>query len=198
MKPKNNRAGNAAVSQTMDCCQTPLYALDPLLPYINPEWTIWEPAEGEGNIYRGMFRAGIDNIIGSDVLQGLNFFHYKPFTPWDCIITNPPYSIKYKWLARCYALGKPFALLLPIDTNGAGAAQRLFRQYGVEVIYLDKRVNFKMPEKGYSGSAQFSTAWFTWGLGIGKENTYAEIVRCPDETWHLPTLELPQHVMEVA
>lgn len=182
-KPKTNRKGNAAVSLPMDRCQTPLYALDPLLPYIDPDWVIWEPAEGEGQLYRGLYRAGVHNIIGSDVIDGFNFFEYEPLVNWDCIITNPPYSIKYPWIARCYQLGKPFALLLPVDTLGAAKAQRWFRDVGVEVILTDKRTNFNMPNTGYGGSAQFATAWFTWGLNIGSQLTFATINRCSDEDW---------------
>ena len=44
-----------------------------------------------------------------------DFFEYQP-DDWDCIVDNPPYSIKEKVLDRCILLGKPFALLLPIDT----------------------------------------------------------------------------------
>lgn len=90
-------------------------------------------------------------------------------------MTNCPYSVKYPWLRRYYELGKPFALLLPVDTTGAAQAQVLFDRYGIEIIYMNKRVNFKMPNKGWSGSAQFSTAWFTWGLNIGKQMTFAKI-----------------------
>ena len=35
---------------------------------------------------------------------------------FDCIITNPPFSLKQEFLQRCYELGKPFALLLPLTT----------------------------------------------------------------------------------
>ena len=185
-KPKTNRAGNAAVSLPMDCCQTPLYALDPLLPYLDPAWIVWEPAAGKGNIVRGLNAAGYSGFA-TDIQTGRNFFDFVPFH-WDVLITNPPYSIKYPWLDRCYTLGKPFALLLPIDTIGSQKAQRLFARYGVEIIYMDKRVNFDMPNTGYSGSAQFSTAWFTWQLGIGKENTYTTLTRCADSDWIPPML----------
>lgn len=183
-KPKNNRKGDEATSMKMDRCGTPRYALDPLLPYLDPSWVIWESAEGKGHIYVGLYRAGFERIIGTDLLTtGTNFIHDEPFTDWDCQVTNPPYSIKYKWLKRSYALGKPFALLLPVDTSGASTAQKLFREYGCEIIYMDKRVNFDMPDKGYAGQAQFATAWYTWGLNIGRENTYAHIERCSDEEW---------------
>jgi hypothetical protein len=163
--------------QGMDACQTPGYAIDPILPYITQFNTIWEPAEGE----RLLVEALLDctphrfNVIGSDILSGKNFFDFEP-EKWDCIVTNPPYSIKFLWLARCYTLGKPFALLMPVETLGSKTAQELFDRYGMDVILLDKRVNFKMPIKGWdSGGAQFPTAWFTWQLGLPSQIVYGKI-----------------------
>lgn len=43
--------------------------------------------------------------------------------------------------------------------------------HGLEVIFLDTRINFENPDNGKSGS-WFATAWFTWGLNIGKEMTF--------------------------
>lgn len=87
-----------------DRCQTPPYALDPILPHINKTWTIWEPARGEGNIARTLDYHGY-TVIGTDILTGEDFFD-TTVEHWDCIVTNPPYSIKYLWLERCYQLGK--------------------------------------------------------------------------------------------
>lgn len=176
-KPKVNRAANAGKSNSYDQCQTPAYALDPLLPHLDKAWSIWEPAAGEGLLADTLRQANLW-VLASDILTGRNFFEWEPMVLWDAQITNPPYSLKFPWLERSYALGKPFALLLPVETIGAATAQKLFRKFGVEVIYMDKRINFKMPNKGWEGSsAQFPTAWFTWGLNIGKEMTFAEIER---------------------
>ncbi len=178
-KPKTNRAGNEYEPQGFDACQTPAYALDPLCGYLDLSWKIWEPATGEGLLVEALYDCGFSehSVYASDLLTGQNFFEFAPDT-WDCLITNPPYSIKYKWLAHCYELGKPFALLLPVETLGAKTAQVLFRQYGLEVIFLDRRVNFKMPLIGWDGSAaQFPVAWFTWGLNIGQQMTFAELTR---------------------
>lgn len=175
MKNKTNRAGDEYVPQGYDSCQTPPEALDPLLPYVPREWAIWEPAAGEGLLVDGLYDAGFAHVRASDILTGHNFFQFIPAT-WDCLITNPPYSIKYKWLERCYALRKPFALLLPVETLGAKTAQALFREHGVEIIFMDQRINFKMPYAGWQGGgAQFPTAWFTWGLDIGRELTFARM-----------------------
>lgn len=179
MKPKTNRAGVKTTSTNYDRCQTPAYALDPLLLWLKPSWTIWECAAGEGGLVIYLQSFGF-NVIGSDILTGQNFLTWQP-AAWDCIITNPPYSIKYDFIERCYGLSKPFALLMPLETLGASRAQRCFRN-GVETILFDKRVNFKMPNKGYSGNgAQFPTAWFTHGLGIGSQLTFAKLSRRADE-----------------
>lgn len=165
MKPKINRAGDVDEPKGFDVCQTPPEAIDPLLPYIPERAVIWEPACGECSLVDAFYDAGHD-VIASDIHQGQNFFNFDP-DGWDYLITNPPYSIKYQWLERCYKLGRPFALLLPVETLGAKAAQTLFIQYGVQVILLNKRINFKMPNIGWDGSsAQFPVAWFTWGMDL--------------------------------
>ena len=169
MKPKINRATDMNVSQGMDRCMTPAYALDPLLPYINSSWTFWEPTAGTGNIVKALSAAG-HSVFGTDILgfpvgnQPLNFFTWQPLQ-FDALITNPPYSCKYDFLARCYDIGKPFALLVPVEMIGAQAAQRLMEKHGVELLLLNRRVNFEMPNKGWSGSsAQFPVLWLCWKM----------------------------------
>jgi len=205
MKPKINREGEEGKSNVYDRCQTPSYALPPLLKYAPNGIGIWEPACGEGNIARTLEHYGFQ-VSATDLLTGTDF--YKSHVHSDCLITNPPYSIKYSWIERCYELGDPFALLIPAETIGAARAQRCFEKHGVEIIYLDKRINFKMPShrtweetlkptpvrddngevvyvskngkqtpKMTSG-AQFPVAWFTHGLNIGKEITFEKIDRC--------------------
>jgi len=173
MKPKTNYTN----IPKRDMAQTPPYALGPLLPYIPTNSPVWEPACGEGYLSEALMSNGF-TVIKSDILHGIDFLNpsQELATRWYILITNPPYSIKYKWLQRCYELGKPFALLMPLETLGAAKAQKLFKQHGMELIVLNKRVNFKMPDTGWNGGgAQFPTAWFTYGLNIGRDITYAEI-----------------------
>jgi hypothetical protein len=173
MKPKANHAGDTSVSGPMDRCQTPAYAVTPLVPYLHKNWHIWEPAAGEGLMVTTLRGFGF-RVTSSDILTGHNFFAYQPDS-WDALVTNPPYSIKFEWLARCYELCRPFALLVPLEMIGAASAQVLMKQHGAEIILLDKRVDFKMPEMGFEGSAQFPVIWLTHGLGIGREITYATL-----------------------
>lgn len=167
-------AGDIYTPQRMDACQTPAYALDPLLSYLPRNWIIWEPAAGEGNIVEALFDSGFKSVVSTDLIRQENFFEFEPDN-WDCIVTNPPFSIHFEWLERCYKLGQPFALLLKVDILGTKTAQELFDQHGIEVIFVSPRINFKMPNKGWDSQAPFATAWFTYGLGIGRQMTFARI-----------------------
>lgn len=168
MKPKVNRAGDASASKPFDRCQTPAYAIVPLLPYLKPHWVIWEPAAGERHLAAALRALTLSfGVVDTDIIDTppCNFFECNPPRDFDAIVTNPPYSIKYEWLERCYSLGKPFALLVPVETIGAAKAQRLMEKNGAELLLLDRRVNFKMPNKGWKGSAaQFPVLWLCWQL----------------------------------
>lgn len=165
------------VPQGNDACQTPAYAIDPLLPYLSPDWLIWEPAQGEGYLVEAFYDAS-KQVTGSDILDGHNFFEYEP-DAWDCIVTNPPFSITQQWLKRCYELGKPFALLIKVEALGTKGVQELIQEYGFEMMLLDKRVDFKMPFLGWGdeerkSSAQFPTFWLCWQL-LPEKVTFGKI-----------------------
>lgn len=172
-KPKTNRKGDKDKSMPMDRCQTQPTAVEPLHYLLDSNKPIiWESAEGEGNIVK-FFRTNGYEVFGSDILDGTNFFTEVPNRNYDCIITNPPYSIKYDWIKRCYELGKPFALLVPVDTLAAGKAQIHWEKYGIpQIIFFRGRNNFSMPNKGLEGKgAQFSTIWYTHGFNF-PQNVY--------------------------
>ncbi len=180
--PKVNRKGNIDEPAIYDQCQTPIEAMDPLWVHLLSRWKLWECACGKQNLSRGMAERGFE-VIASDTDPRVNppivqnFFHWQP-DAWDCIVTNPPFTLKFEWLERCYALGKPFALLLRLEVWGAATAQRLFEKHGVEVILLDKRINFETPGKdGGKTGAWFPVCWYTWGLRIGRQVTYGKVVR---------------------
>lgn len=151
--------------------QTPTQALRPLLPFLNKDWLIWESACGKGNLVNGLNSEGF-LTIGTDILTGHDFLNWKP-EKFDCVMTNPPFSLKDKFIERAYDLGKPFALLMPLTTFEGKKRQALFQIYGIEVIFFDKRINFETPD-GKGGGSFFMTAWFTWGLKLGKELNFVK------------------------
>jgi hypothetical protein len=184
-KPKTNYKPGP-----QDIAQTPPHAIEPLLPYLPTDWIIWESAAGPEHILYHAFEDRGYHVIGTDLLYGerYNFFTYQP-DEWTIQITNMPFSIKYKWLARSFELDRPFALLAPYETTFAKDFQVLFRRYNnnpwpIEVLSPERRINYKMPNMGWGiteydeskgkivkrgDSAQMPTAWITWGLDVYKE-----------------------------
>ena len=162
-----------------DDFQTPARALYPLLPFLRKDWLVWEPACGKGNLVKALGENSI-TAIGTDILGGQDFLTWTPReapfgVEFDCIITNPPFSLKDEFLSRAYSLGKPFAFLLPLTTFEGRVRQALFRKHGVEVIFFDKRINFETPS-GKNGGSWFMTAWFTHGLGLGRDLNFVDYI----------------------
>lgn len=153
-----------------DDFQTPGNGLDVLLPHLSPFRRIWEPACGRGNIVRRLCSEGFD-VHGSDILMGVDFLTSE-VPPCDCIVTNPPFSLKNEFIARCYVIGKPFALLLPLTALETAARQQQWRK-GLEIVFPKGRIHFETPS-GKGTGAWFYTAWFTWGLNIGSPLNFAE------------------------
>lgn len=175
MKPK--RQYKKSKRGSYDLCQTPPYALDPLVRPLKLAGfeTVWEPACGEGLLVNGLRERGFE-VAGTDIIGGVDFFKFLVPPGIDCIVTNPPYSMKYQWIQRCYELNMPWALLLPVETLGARAAQVMFDTLGIQVIFMSPRVDFKMPDKGWSGKgAQFPTAWFLYGFNMKRDMVFAKL-----------------------
>lgn len=146
-----------------DNYQTPDWAAELLLPYLPKDWHIWEPAQGEGRLVKFLESHGY-TVTGTDITQGQDFLWYSPES-YSAIITNPPFSISTKWVGRCYALDKPFALLLPIYCLEGKRRHDLFKEHGISVIIPRERINY-LRDDNETNKIPFASAWFTFGLGV--------------------------------
>lgn len=158
-----------------DDFQSPKEAIDCLIPFLNKDWSIWECACGKGNLVKAFEEKGF-KVYGSDIINNAtcDFLTWKPFQRFDCIITNPPYSLKEKFLERCYELGKPFALLMPLTALESEKRHKLYRKYGIQLIIPNKRFNFETPS-GRGGGSWFATAWFCGNMKLPKDLNFVEI-----------------------
>lgn len=154
-----------------DDYQTPPEAIAPLLPYLRRDWRIWECAAGKGYLAGALRRAG-HQVVATDLIGGVDFL--RSTRRCEAIVTNPPFSVKDQFLRRCYELGKPFALLLPITALEGRKRQEMFRSHGLELLLLDRRVNYETP-RGEQGQVYFASAWFTWGLHLGAAVAYGKM-----------------------
>ena len=96
--------------------------------------------------------------------------------PFDCIVTNPPFSLKDRFLERCYDLGKPFALLLPLTALEGKDRQSFYKKYGIQLIVPDSRINFYTPDGKNSGS-WFLSAWYTWKMKLPHDINFVDMTK---------------------
>lgn len=135
-----------------DDLYTPTEALRPLLHWL-PPGIVWEPAPGTLRLVSLLREAGRDVVW-----EERDYFTWSPDT-WDLMVTNPPFSIKAKWLHRANQLGKPFAILLPVTALGARNCQTELQ--GAQVLFLPRRIDFTGKKAPW-----FSVAWYTRGLNL--------------------------------
>lgn len=178
-KPKENYKSDPNEINPKDFCQTPPYALTPLLPFIRG-LKVWESASGNGAIV-DVLRAEGFSVLATDLNMGpeFNYFTWAPEPDeYDAQVTNPPFGLKFKWMKRAYEIGKPWAMIMPTEVMGSSKALAMFEKYGVEIITLDSRVDYKMPNLGWDGAgSKFPSTWFTYGLNIGAPITYGKIAQ---------------------
>ena len=133
---------------------TPAYAVAPIIKYIPGNKIVWCPFDTEHSEYVLALKAAGIRVVHSHILTGEDFFVYEP-EEWDLIVSNPPFSIKQKVVARCLALGKPFALLLSNLWLNSSAPARLFREKEMQMLLFDKRIQFTEKNAAYFGSSYF-------------------------------------------
>lgn len=93
---------------------TPRYAIEPLLPYIQPNSHIWCPFDTVQSNFVKMFREAGHTVTNSHIDDGVDFFECDVLEGIDYIISNPPYSMKYEVFRRLFEIEKPFAMLVGV------------------------------------------------------------------------------------
>jgi hypothetical protein len=190
-KIKKNQAEDLDKPQGRDLFQTPNYAVDLIVPFLNALqakklFSVWECAAGNGKIVDRLTSYGFN--VNASELNPKSKYTVANFLTDDApvnfpypnhgntvIVTNPPFSLKKKFYLRCLEYKIPFALLIPADYSGwmIDALKN-----GAEKIVPSRRIDFITPsgKSGATGNtANFHSIWLTWGFGLGKTETFVEL-----------------------
>ena len=148
-RPRNPQAERETAVDGRDTFQTPNYAVDLLVPFLDKvrgdreDFVVWECAAGLGKIVRRLEHKEF-TVVATDLQYSpsVNFLRYDPPFHFDCIVTNVPFSIKRRFYQRCVELDKPFALLMPADYSQwvIDAVRK-----GAEKIVPTRRIDYITP-----------------------------------------------------
>lgn len=140
---------------------TPFYAVEPLLKYIPKNKVIWCPFDEEWSAYYQLFIENGYKVIRSSLQEGQDFFEYEPNEYYDVIVSNPPFSKKDKILKRLDEIGKPFAILLPMNSLQSKSRYKVFKN-GIQLLAFDARVDFHTNNnfETFTKGNHFASAYF--------------------------------------
>lgn len=137
---------------------TPKWVIDLLLDHIDiKNKIVWECASGIGNITNEI-KPHCKKVFETDINEGQDFLTYEPCFDFNCIITNPPFSLKTEFIEKCIHHNKPFYLLLPLTTLEGIKRQKIIKKanYDLTILLPNQRVQYAKNKQG----SPFASAWF--------------------------------------
>ena len=145
---------------------TPERSWDMIKQYLPDEpVVVYEPFYGKGHTYTYFKDEGYF-MLGED---GLNFFSKDADTMLrncDCVITNPPFSIKYDIMKRLLEFDVPFILMLPVGILTTKIFRRSIGDADVSVIIPDTRLKYFRNNKLVSPN--FDSCYLCYKMDIDK------------------------------
>ena len=180
----NILANKTAVDRSKtDFYPTPENVTIALMEYLDlPDYTIWEPACGEGHIVEALKDLGF-NVVATELHNrgygscGIDYLRTAN-TPGYCdwIITNPPFSLSEQFIRKSIEHGKPFAMLLKSQYWHSSRRRKLFEEYKPRaVLPLTWRPDFLFGAK--SGSPTMECIWTVWGIESAKYTIYQPLIK---------------------
>jgi hypothetical protein len=126
---------------------------------------IWESAYCDGESGR------ILNEMGYNVIhENKDYFNWEPEN-YDIQVTNPPFSIKKKWIKRAVELGKPFIFILPDYSLPSKYMKELSND--LQIIIPNNRIQFNKIVNGQKDntltSSSFPSYFFCYKMLFDKD-----------------------------
>ena len=112
-------------------------------------WTVLEPCHGTGTITTFLQDNGV-SVVARDKFtmeEKLDFFDYDIPEEIGIIVTNPPFSLKYEFVEKLVQWGKPFAVLLPIETLYTKKGFPIFQSFPYDLIIINGQCHFQFNGK---------------------------------------------------
>ena len=144
---------------------TPVYAITPLIKYLKDKdfKKILCPFDTkDSKIYKVLLSEGFE-VEQSHINDGVDFFE-RNLSDCDCIVSNPPYSLKAEVFETLFATGKPFGML--VGVVGLFESQRRFTMFAnntFEIMYMNKRISYHKDFESDKTALNppFSSVWLT-------------------------------------
>ena len=138
--------------------------LEDKFPISQQKWIFYDPAAASGRIKK-FFRSYQWVLHDLYPVEGVSTepidYLTSTFDEYDCLVTNPPFSLATEFLKKAYLSGKPFALLLPDYIIYNRTITKLLTYFGFHKITLTTRPKFVLPNgKFFSFHGLTTVSWY--------------------------------------
>ena len=137
---------------------------DKILSYIDKEKILFEPFYGAGHTF-DYFKSKGYKIVGD---AKLDFFEPKCLTYMkmaDVVITNPPFSSKYKIMSRLVENNIPFILVLPLHSINTLSFRKCFNNDMKDVSVIIPKGRLQYIQNGkLKKSPSFESCFVCWKM----------------------------------
>lgn len=145
---------------------TPAFRVETIDKYLPKMYTVWCPFDTSESYFVKILGEK-RKVIYSHIDDGQDFFTYTPDEPYDCIVSNPPYSLRDDIYKRLFSIGKPFAMLM--NFSGIFDSKKrydLFSKNGVQLLIPQGRTKFFNDYSNPVSHATpaFQTVYVCWRL----------------------------------
>lgn len=142
---------------------TPKILVEAIIQFIPEGSTVWCPFDTANSEFVLVLREKGFKVIHSHIWDGKDFLAYEPTEHYDCIVSNPPFSIKLDVFKRLFSLGKPFAVLMNSNAEQYQNIGNFFYEMSLQGKYIqklnpDKKVSFN------GRTSSFNTSYFCWNF----------------------------------
>lgn len=157
-----NKNMNGMYSEN-DELYTPRILVEAIVHFIPKGSTVWCPFDTANSEFVLVLREKGFKVIHSHIWDGKDFLTYEPVEHYDCIVSNPPFSIKLDVFKRLFDLGKPFAILMNSNAEQYQNIGNFFYEMSLQGKYIqklnpDKKVSFN------GRTSAFNTSYFCWNF----------------------------------
>jgi len=141
-----------------DFYPTPKSAFEPLMVHLSAEMQIWEPACGDRRLINWLRERGY-TADGADIRDDPSYDFLRDTKSYECIVTNPPFSLAQEFVEHAINNAGEVWMLLPLGFLGAQKRRDWWRKNEPGALYiLSERPSFT--GDGATDAAEY--AWFSW------------------------------------
>lgn len=175
MKGKNFSANNLGQRKKSDFYETPYSMTQQFLEAEGDRLTgsLLEPAAGDGAIVKVLSNAGY-SVVSKDIANNQDFL--EEIDKFNCIVTNPPFSLALQFIDKAKALSDYFAFLLPLSyLHGKKRYDTVYtdKEFPLSRIYVFTRypmLGDPLREDGKYRTGMMVYAWFVWDSSSSNEH----------------------------